>query len=151
MWIIRVLHAFKIECDSNGIHEGAAMWLFPYFLKKFTAAISAPCLSHGAKKSNYGVKDAVLTTKFQVVNHVLETYTADHIIKETDSDTACFVNPSNMWPLRLWHAHAIILVYTKHCPVGIAGVSIHLVDKPESSRTARGTSPHTYGQWAQYK
>lgn len=32
--VLILLHNFKIFCYSNEIYKGAAMWLFPYFIKE---------------------------------------------------------------------------------------------------------------------
>lgn len=37
--IIPFLSSFKLACDTNGIHEIAAMWLLHFFLEKQAAAV----------------------------------------------------------------------------------------------------------------
>lgn len=40
--ILSFLLAFQTACDANGIHEGAAMWLYQKFLRRtIKAALSA--------------------------------------------------------------------------------------------------------------
>lgn len=45
--IIRLLYAFRVACDSNGIHERAAMWLF---LNSTKTSSASPRLHYGRYK-----------------------------------------------------------------------------------------------------
>lgn len=40
---ISFLPAFQIACDTNGIHEGAAMWLFHFFVRNMASAALSDC------------------------------------------------------------------------------------------------------------
>lgn len=48
--ILSFLHNFKSASDSNAIHEGAAMWVFPYFMKN--PAKAAPSYLLRASEDN---------------------------------------------------------------------------------------------------
>lgn len=43
--IIGFLEKFKLACETSGLHEGASMWLFNYFLNKTASTVLIACLS----------------------------------------------------------------------------------------------------------
>lgn len=67
----------------NEIHEGAAMWLFHFFIKKPAgAALSAWTRLASSRQPRQKGK---LTSHCQVVHYVLNTYTTVNIIAEVDA------------------------------------------------------------------
>lgn len=64
------------------------MWLFPYFRRKWAPAKLTARVSLKSKPSHNIVKEGVLRTYCQVVNHILQTY-ARHDI--TERRTARFI------------------------------------------------------------
>lgn len=80
--IIGFLHVFKMACDNNGTHEGAAMWLIPFFMKKTAAAAitARPSLKAGSSSGTF--REVMLIPHVEVVNHLVNTYATDDIIAE---------------------------------------------------------------------
>lgn len=75
-----VLCNVKLECDTNEIHEGTAMWLFHFLMKKLASSTLHMRLA-SKQKDRTGVlsraKKTTLTTYPQVVNYLLRTYETD--------------------------------------------------------------------------
>lgn len=68
--IVGFLHTFQTTCNSNEIHEGATMGLFPYFMRKSAGAALAAHLFLKSKAPHY----SVYKSYFQVVNLPMETF-----------------------------------------------------------------------------
>lgn len=127
--IISFLSAFKLACDTNGVHEGAAMWLLHFFMKKPAAAalnsrISLPSKSHRRHK------EGTLTTYCEVVNYLLETYATDDVIAETDAEILRFTQPPTKSPTEyaeaLWNkALRCDRVYDEYVLKGIFIEGLH--------------------------
>lgn len=81
--ILRFLPAFQTACDANGVHEGAAMWLFHYIDKKTTKAALSARTTTKVDKRKY--KGGQLAPYPKVVNYLLKTYATDEVIAETDT------------------------------------------------------------------
>jgi len=95
--ILSFLPAFKTACDSNGIHEGAAMWLFQFFVKKTAkAALSARTTTVSA--SGGKTKASQLTSYPAVVQFLLRTYATDEVIAEADAEISRYRQPDRMSP-----------------------------------------------------
>lgn len=84
------------------MHEGAAVWLHLCIVKESAAAALTEQYSLKSKFSHYRVKEGVLKTYFAVVNHLLETYSPNDIIVETDRKIARYTKPSTMSLLEFW-------------------------------------------------
>lgn len=97
-FVLSFLQKFKSACDSNGVYEEAAMWLFPYFLKELAkAALSNYMMTQNSGQTHFEGK---LTTYCQVVNYMLETYTADNVIVEIEPDINRFKQAADMSAVR---------------------------------------------------
>lgn len=95
MSIFGFLDLFKMAYDKNRVHEGAGFWLVRFFTE-----ITAPT-SHAAPlslmaRSLHSIKDVMLTSFVQPVNHLLETYERDNIIAGPDKEIVHFIQPTNM-------------------------------------------------------
>ena len=94
--ILEFLWKFKFACDSNGVHEGMAVWLFQYFLDgsvhtAVTSRLSANI--HGYHRRNEA--DALRTFP-AVVNFLLRQYATDDVISEAHLDLTTFRQSSGM-------------------------------------------------------
>lgn len=74
------------------------MKLFLYFIRKSVAAKLSARLLLKTNSSQYSF-EGVLTIYFQAVSHLLETYTTDDIITDTNSNNGHFVKQLNMSPV----------------------------------------------------
>ena len=86
--VLSFLSVFRSACDSNGISEGAAMWLFHYFMKKTPAAALSSRLALEPARFARSPDDAHerLGSYVEVVNYLLATYATDDVIAETVGD-----------------------------------------------------------------
>lgn len=91
--ILSFLSMFQAACDTNGISEGAEMWLFPFFVQKPANTAMTARLSL-VKKSHKRRSEEKLTSYCAVVNHILGEYASDGIIAETVHDIANTRQPS---------------------------------------------------------
>ena len=87
--IIDFLQRFKIACDQNGFSEGAAMWLFQFYLKG-----QAATLLHSRMQGNTMAVEEdqteMLRTYPEVVNYLLETYATDEVIQEAYAEVLSY-------------------------------------------------------------
>lgn len=83
------LPAFKVVCDTNGIHEGVTMWLLLIFMEKPAAATlsSRTCLE-SSRPSRQKWK---LISYSQLVNYFLNTYAPDAIFPKADAHIINFM------------------------------------------------------------
>lgn len=91
--VLSFLHNFKMACDSNGIHEGAAMWLFQYFIKE---PAKAPLMHRVCLTDKDSQQKGKLTTYCQVVNYLLVTYATDDEIAKAEAGIMQFKKPERM-------------------------------------------------------
>jgi len=73
--ILSFLGNFKAACDSNDVHEGAAMWILPHFMKKPASVAVTSRLR--LKKSEGRRSEGTLSSYCEVVNHLLGQYASD--------------------------------------------------------------------------
>lgn len=107
------LHAFKMACDKNAIHEGIAMWIIPHPICKTAAAGLTARLSLQSKSSHNCTEEGVLISYGQVVNHLWETYATEEVITERDTDIFRYMQQSTMSPLEFVDA---LWMNTPICP-----------------------------------
>lgn len=96
--IIWFLSNFKLACDTNGIHEGAAVWLFNFFIKKSVSTVLNTRLAskHTAHtRMPFTEKTTSIMTYPQVVNYLLRTYGKDENIAETEDGIIMLSQPPN--------------------------------------------------------
>ncbi|CAN8070208.1 unnamed protein product [Agarophyton chilense] len=100
------LQKFKLACDQNGFFEGAAMWLFQFYLK-----VQAYYLLQGRILGNTLAMDGdgteMLESYPEVVNFLLETYATDEVIQEAYSEVLAYHQRSGQteseFSLALWN------------------------------------------------
>lgn len=83
--ILLFLFLFKLVRDTHDAQEGESMWLLPFFMKKQGAATLDSRFSLRFRSSRKRQKEGTLTTYWEEVIYMLETYATDNIIAETDS------------------------------------------------------------------
>lgn len=85
--VLNFLSAFKRACDINGVHEGAAIYLFRHFLAgnartDFEAQLDGPTPEPDDADS--------LTTYCEVVSYLLRTYATNEAISAAHSELISF-------------------------------------------------------------
>lgn len=85
----------KMAYDTNGVHEGAAMWLFHLFMKKFASAILNACTCLKPRKKRR-LAERILTTYCKVVNCLLSTYATDDVESDANAKMATYKQPPNV-------------------------------------------------------
>lgn len=96
--LLPFLQNFKTACNSNGIHEEAAIKLFQHFMKD--PAKSALVHSVCDTKEDDPQQDGKLTTHCQVVHYLLTTYATDDLIAEAEADINNFKEPKGISAVR---------------------------------------------------
>ena len=97
--ILNFLKTFKDACDGSNVNEGAAMWLFQYFLTSTAKTLVTQRLKQPgttAKQRAKDRKEKKLTSYAGVVNLLLHEYASDDIIAKAHSDLATFRIIGNM-------------------------------------------------------
>lgn len=95
--IIIFLSGSNLGCDANGVHEGAAFWLLYFFMEHLAVAALSACIAIRSKlhKRQEG---GLVTSSCEVVNYLLETYSTDDVIAETDAHMMHLTQPSSKCP-----------------------------------------------------
>jgi len=97
--ILNFLKTFKDACDGSSVNEGAAMWLFQYFLTTPAKTLVTQRLKQPATSSKQKARDRKekkLTSYAAVVNYLLNEYASDDIIAKAHSDLSTFRLLGNM-------------------------------------------------------
>lgn len=92
--IMSFLQNYRTACDSNGIHEGAGMWIFQHFVK--ASAKAAPVQIVCATKKDDSEQQGKLTTYHQVVNYLHSIYAIRNVITEIGAEIPKFKQPEGM-------------------------------------------------------
>lgn len=95
--ITGLLHASKRACVNSSVHKGAALWLFPYFIRKSAGARLTTGLWFKSESLLYLVQEGVLTNGQSSLGDICH----DDEIAETDSKTARYVKLPTLLPLEL--------------------------------------------------
>lgn len=85
-------------CDTNDVHEGAALWKLQFLVKRPDAgALEA----HMALRSKWHRRqeEGTVMTYCESVNFLLDTYATDEVIVETADDMMHFTEPSDRSPM----------------------------------------------------
>ena len=95
--ILSYLSTFKTACDSIGVHEGAAVWLFSAYMKEPAKAALTMRIESNVKKSK--PSKGQLRTYSEIVNYLLKTYASDDVIAEAEEGLRHFVQAPGMTEL----------------------------------------------------
>lgn len=99
-----------LACDTNGVHEGATMWLFHFCMNKTALTVRNPRLRDDNKNTKYcqsaNCKRRYLTTSPRVFNFLLKKYATDEVVAETESEILLFARPTNIMPF--YHAEELV-------------------------------------------
>lgn len=100
--ILSFLHSFKTTCDSNGIHEEAAMGLFQNFMNdRAKVAFAHPvCTTENDDLQS----ERKLTTFCQVVNYLLATYAIEKVIAKEGAKITNFKQTKQLSAVRYLEA-----------------------------------------------
>lgn len=94
--IIGFLKSCKPACDTNGTHEGEAMWLLHSSMNKTASAVLITLLNSDGigKKLSWSTSDKkrYLTTYQQVINVLQKRDVTDEVNAETESNIRRFDN-----------------------------------------------------------
>lgn len=96
--IIRILCNFKVACDTNGIYEQAAVWLFHVFRKEsFSSTLETLLVWKREARMNVKStgKSSRLGTYQKEVYYFLRTYTTVESIAGNEEVITKFTNPPN--------------------------------------------------------
>lgn len=88
------LAAFKLACDTNGVHKRAVSWMIYLFFKRPTVT---PATARIALKKSWHKcqKEGTVTSYCKAVNYLLKTYSKDDMVAETDPDIMQFAHQSS--------------------------------------------------------
>lgn len=77
------LYAFMLACDTYGIHERTAMWLFDFFIKGSSGAALHVrlCLALRSSSDTHREKEEMLSVYPSMVNYLLLTYAKDDVVR----------------------------------------------------------------------
>lgn len=99
--ITAFLYKFKLACDTNGIREGAAIWISNFFKKKPALAVPNTGLAdmHKAQtgKTSTG-KTTTLSTYPRVINYLLHIDSSNENIADMGDEITIFSQPPNKTP-----------------------------------------------------
>ena len=94
--ILEFLWKFKFACDTNGVHEGMAIWLFQYFLDGSVHSAVTSRLRANVRGYHRRNTAEALSTYPAVVNYLLRQYATDDVISEGHLDLTTFRQSSGM-------------------------------------------------------
>lgn len=86
------LKFYKLACDTNGVHEGTAMWLFYSSIDKIKSAVLIARFSDDGKKYSQSArsKKRNFTTYAQIDSFLLKNNSTDIVNAATESDITSF-------------------------------------------------------------
>lgn len=80
---LRFPPTFKAACDAHVIPEGTQMYLFGYLVRKTTKVTLSPGVTTQEERQNKMWEK--LTSYPEVVNYLLQKYSTDELIAESDA------------------------------------------------------------------
>lgn len=95
--ILSFLSSFELECDTNGVYEGASFWLL-YFFMRLPAAAALNARIALRLKSPERQTEGTIRLHFKAINNLLKSYAKDDMITETDADMKQFTQLSKTLP-----------------------------------------------------
>lgn len=104
IFIIGFLATFELTCDTNKIHEGAAMWVLPHFVKETIANAlnSRMCAEDRTAPLVATVRhdkirhQKLLRSYPEVVNYLLKKFATGAEIAEYDATILRYMHPASM-------------------------------------------------------
>ena len=103
--VLNFLSRFTAACNQNGMHEGAALWCFQFFMTG-TALAKVQTRIVGESGAADARRDEVLSSYPEVVNYLLRTYATNEVMAEAYADVTNFLQSSGMseteYGDRLW-------------------------------------------------
>ena len=83
--VIPFLMYFRMACNNVDVHEGATVWLFPYFLRSTANGSYHARLSNPEDvRKHRRTKDTKITLYPEAIIYLLSTYATKSAIKEAD-------------------------------------------------------------------
>lgn len=99
--IIEFLCSFKLTCNTNGIGEDTAIWVYIFFTKNSakSALRVRQVYKHKARTWMPSAGETTTITAFpQVIDYFFCTYTTDEKISEIEGEMTMFTHLSNKTP-----------------------------------------------------
>lgn len=96
---ISFLSAFKLPCDTRGVHKRATSWFLHIFIECPAAAALNACMALRAP-SHKLEKEGASTPYCEAVNNFLQTYAMYDVIVETDANMIRFRQPLSVSPTK---------------------------------------------------
>lgn len=103
-----IFNDFKLECNTNTVQEGTAMWPLCPFMEKPSSAIRSACTSSKPRKKRLQA-EGTLSKYCKVANCLLSICVTDNIIDENNGEMTTSKQRPNMNP----------------CSIAISNVSRH--------------------------
>lgn len=99
IFVIIIPNAFKVPCNTSGMHYGVTMWLFHVFMKGLsTARIARFSLRPTSTSEAAREKERILRTFLEVRKRPLQSYATNDAIADTDVAAMRYTNPSTILP-----------------------------------------------------
>ncbi|CAN8074490.1 unnamed protein product [Agarophyton chilense] len=93
--VLRFLKLFRTSCDQNGVHEGASLYIFQFFLTEHSHDRVVSKIS--GTTDFVDAQDRELLSSFpQVFHYLLETCATDDVIMDVQKEGISFRQSSNM-------------------------------------------------------
>lgn len=97
--IISFPSSFDLGCDMSCIQEDAAMCLLQFPIKKRAVTALNPRISLIFKLSHKPPNEGALATNCEMLHSMLETYTIEDVIAETNAEMMRPTQPLNKTPI----------------------------------------------------
>ena len=99
--ILDFLASFRRACDGMGVHEGAALFLFAYFLKGIPEndLVNRIQSDPGKNPTHRTRREDILTSYCQVVNYLLRTYADNQTISNTNAEIVRLTQRDDQSPI----------------------------------------------------
>ena len=88
--VLNFLSRFTAACNQNGVHEGAALWSFQFFMTGMALA-KVQTRIVGESGVADARRDEVLSSYPEVVNYLFRTYATNEVIAEAYAEVKNFI------------------------------------------------------------
>lgn len=92
--VLSLVDIFKTAYDSTNTHKGAALSLFPYFIREPTKATLSHQVEADTEKDHQ--QEGKLAIYCQVASYMLEAYATDNVIGEAKANIGTLKEPARM-------------------------------------------------------